>query len=216
MWIKLRNNFITGIAVILPVIGTIFILRFIVIKTNNLVLNPALDFFRSYLPFTIGVVYLKYLIKGLILVAILLLIAVIGLATKNIIIRRFFSFWERILYRIPMVSKIYKAIRQISHVFLVRDKSLLQRVVLLEYPRRGVYSIGFVTLERYHQIESKVSKEIINVFVPTAPNPTSGVLLLAPREELIDLDMSIEEGLKLVISGGGVVPPASKRKSKTK
>ncbi len=216
MWIKLRNNFIAGIAVILPVIGTIFILRFIVIKTNNLVLNPTLDFFKLYLPFTVGIIYLKYLIKGLILVAILLLIAVIGLATKNIIIRRFFSFWERILYRIPMVNKIYKAIRQISHVFLVRDKSLLQRVVLLEYPRRGVYSIGFVTLEGYDQIERKVSKEIINVFVPTAPNPTSGVLLFAPREELIDLDMSIEEGLKLVISGGGVVPPTSKKKSESK
>jgi uncharacterized membrane protein len=138
------------------------------------------------------------------------------MATKSIIIRRFFSFWEKILYRIPMVSKIYKAIRQISHVFLVRDKSLLQRVVLLEYPRRGVYSIGFVTLEKYDQMGSKLSKEIINVFVPTAPNPTSGILLLAPREELIDLDMSVEEGLKLVISGGGVVPPTPKKKSKIK
>ena len=216
MWIKLRNNFITGIAVILPVVGTIFILRFIVIKTNSLVLNPALDFFKLYLPFTIGIVYLKYLVKGLILVAILLLIAVIGMATKSIIIRRFFSFWEKILYKIPMVSKIYKAIRQISHVFLVRDKSLLQRVVLLEYPRRGVYSIGFVTSEKYDPAQVNIPRGIINVFVPTAPNPTSGILLLAPQGELIDLDMSIEEGLKLVISGGGVVPPTSKRKSESK
>ncbi len=212
MWIKLRNNFITGIAIILPVVATIFILRFIVIKTNSLVLNPTLGFFKSYLPVTIGIVYLKYLIKGLILIAILALIVLIGLAAKNIIVRRFFSFWERLLYRIPMVSKIYRAFRQISHAFLVRDKSLLQRVVLLEYPRRGVYSIGFVTSEKYDQTQLNIPPGIINVFVPTAPNPTSGVLLLAPQAELIDLNMSVEEGLKLVISGGSVMPSKKGKK----
>ena len=205
MWIKIRNNFFAGIAVALPLVITIFILRFIVIITNNLVLNPSLEFFKKHLPAS-GVIYLAYLIKGLVLLAILGLITLVGLATRNIIIRRFFSFWERLLYRIPVVNKVYLAIRQISNAFLVRDKSLLQRVVLLEYPRRGIYSIGFVTSEKYRQIQEKISKNIVNVFVPTAPNPTSGVLLLAPREELIDLDLSIEEGLKLVISVGSVVP----------
>lgn len=205
MWVKIRNNFFAGIAVALPLVITIFILRFIVIKTNELVLNPALAFFRSYLPGT-GVIYLKYLIKGLVLFVILGLITLIGLATRSIIIRRFFSFWERLLYRIPVVNKIYMAMRQISNAFLVRDKSLLQRVVLLEYPRKGIYSIGFVTSERYNQMQEKTSQDIVNVFVPTAPNPTSGVLLLAPKEELINLDMSIEDGLKLVISVGSVVP----------
>ena len=111
-----------------------------------------------------------------------------------------------------MVSKVYKAFRQISHAFLVRDKSLLQRVVLLEYPRRGVYSIGFVTSEKYDQTQLNIPPGIINVFVPTAPNPTSGVLLLAPQKELTDLDMSVEEGLKLVISGGSVVPSKKGKK----
>ncbi|MEA3328179.1 MAG: DUF502 domain-containing protein [Candidatus Omnitrophota bacterium] len=205
MWIKIRNNFFAGIAVTLPLLITIFAFKFMVVITNNLILNPILTFFKAYLPAG-GVIYLAYLLKGLVLLVILGLITLIGLATRNIIVRRFFSFWEGLLYRIPVVSKLYLAIRQISNAFLIRNKSLLQRVVLLEYPRKGIYSIGFVTSEKYRQIQEKISKDVVNVFVPTAPNPTSGVLLLAPRKELIDLDMSIEEGLKLVISVGSVIP----------
>ncbi|MEA3560396.1 MAG: DUF502 domain-containing protein [Candidatus Omnitrophota bacterium] len=205
MWIKIRNNFFAGIAIVLPLVITIFILKFIVVTTNNLVLNPALVFFKTYLPAT-GIVYFKYLVKGLVLCMILALIILVGFAAKNIIIRRFFSFWEKLLYRIPLVNKLYMAMRQISNAFLIRDKSLLQRVVLLEYPRKGIYSIGFVTSESYNQMQKKISRDIVNVFVPTAPNPTSGILLLVPRKELVNLDMSIEEGLKLVISVGSVIP----------
>lgn len=204
---RLRNYFITGIAVILPAALTILILRYLVLTINNRILNPILGLLEPSLRET-EIIYLKYLIKGLVLVAVCGAVILIGFATKNIVIRRLISFGERLLYKIPLINKVYTSIREITNAFLTHGKRVFQRVVLVEYPRKGIYSIGFVTSESRGEIQAKVHERIINVFIPTTPNPTSGVLLMVPKESVLDLDMSVEDGIKLVISGGAITPPS--------
>ena len=204
MFTRLRNNFITGIAVILPAIVTIIILQFLIIRVNRFILEPII---KIYFPpdITSGH-YLVYLTKGFVLVLFIFLVALVGLATKIIVIRRVFSAGEKLFFKIPMIGKIYVAIKQISFAFLGERRGIFKRVILLEYPRLGIYSLGFVTSRSKGEVQKKTKKEMVNVFVPTTPNPTSGVFLLVPEEEAIPLDISVEDGLKLIISGGVVVP----------
>lgn len=203
MFTRLRNNFIAGLAVILPAVVTIAILQFLIIKINKLILNPII---KIYSPLVYNKPYLVYAAKGLVLVLSIFLVALIGLATKIIIVRKIFSKGERVFFKIPMIGKIYVAIKQISFAFLGERGGIFKRVILLEYPRAGIYSIGFVTSKSRGEVQEKTKKEMVNVFVPTTPNPTSGVFLLVPEEEAIPLDISVEDGLKLIISGGVVVP----------
>lgn len=203
MFTKIRNNFITGLAIILPITLTIVILQFVASNVNKLILEPI---FKVYSPLIADKPYITYLSKGLVLILSVLFIALIGLATKLIIVRRFFSFGERLFFKIPMVGKIYVAIKQISSAFLGKRRGIFKRVVLLEYPRKGIHSVGFVTSKSKGEIQAKIKKEVLNIFVPTTPNPTSGVFLLVPEEETIPLDISVEDGLKLIISGGVVIP----------
>lgn len=207
---KLRNYFITGVVVILPAALTVLILRYFFIKINSLLLDPILRLLGPYVPGA-GMIYFKYLIKALILVAVVGGVVLIGMATRNILVKRSISFGERLLYRIPFVSKVYTAVREVTHAFLARDRRLFRRVALVEYPRKGVYSLGFVTSEGRGEVQAKTNQHVLNVFIPTTPNPTSGVLLMVPQQDVIDLDMSVEEGIKLVISGGGVTPPYEKK-----
>lgn len=206
MWVKLRNNFFAGMAIILPAILTIFIIRGLFLMVNNRVIDPILKIVEPYLR-GVGIIYFKYTVKVLILFGVISVIILIGLATKSIIISRLISFGERLLYRIPLLNKIYTSVRQITHAFLARGRGLFQRVVLVEYPRKGIYSLGFVTSDASGEVPSKTSQDLLNVFVPTTPNPTSGVILMVPKESVVELEMSVEDGLKLVISGGTVTPP---------
>ncbi len=205
MWKKLRNGFFTGIAVLLPAVLTIIIIKWAVTKLNNLILEPLILFLQ---PFALDIKFphLLILIKGFLFLLIILLIALIGLAAKNLAVRRLFSFWERLLFRIPFISKVYITIKQISSAFLGEKRRIFQRVVLIEYPRRGLYCVGFVTSRLQKRIQNKIPflKNGVNVFIPTTPNPTSGFLLVVPEEDVIPLDISVEEGMKLVISGGVV------------
>jgi uncharacterized membrane protein len=202
MFARIRNNFIAGLAVILPAALTIIILQFLIIKINKLILDPIISIYSPYL----GKPHLIYLTKGLVLVLFIFLIALIGLATRIIVIRRLFGFGERLFFKIPMIGKIYVAIKQISYAFLGERRGIFKRVILLEYPRAGIYSLGFVTSKSKGEVQKKTKKEMVNVFIPTTPNPTSGMFLLIPEEEAISLDISVEDGLKLIISGGVVVP----------
>ena len=114
---------------------------------------------------------------------------------------------EQLLFKVPMIGKIYTIIKQLSFAFLGQGKGLFERVVLIEYPRKGIYSVGLVTAKGKGEIQAKIPQGVLSVFVPTTPNPTSGVYLLVPEDEAIALDMSVEEGLKVVISGGTITPP---------
>lgn len=186
----------------MPVAVTIVILQFLIVKINKLILDPVMKIYSPYLNET----YLIYLTKGVVLVLFIFLVALVGLATKILVLRRVFSVGEKLFFKMPMIGKIYIAIKQISSAFLGKRRGIFKRVILLEYPRQGIYSLGFVTSKTKGEVQNKIQKEMVNVFVPTTPNPTSGVFLLVPKEEEIALDISVEDGLKLVISGGVVVP----------
>lgn len=208
MFRKLRTYFITGVIVILPAILTYTILRFLVIKTVELILDPISDILiktaKPYLP-DIYFPFAVHIVKGLIFIGILVAIILIGLAARVFFIRKTFSFIENIFLKVPMISKIYMSIKQLSNAFLGQGM-IFEKAALIEYPRKGIYSIAFVTTEAKQELQRKTRVKMISVFLPTTPNPTSGVFLLVPEKEITYLDMSVEEALKLVVSGGKVAP----------
>ncbi|MDD5073103.1 MAG: DUF502 domain-containing protein [Candidatus Omnitrophica bacterium] len=212
MFTSIRKNFITGVAVILPALITIWLVKFAVVKTNYFLLEPIADFLR---PFILDSTILEYIAKVLTLVFLVVIISLIGFGTRILFLRKFFSFWEKNISQLPMIGKIYGAIKEMSHAILGQSKSIFTRVVLVAFPRPGIYAIGFVTYESKGELQDKTVTRVTNVFVPTSPNPTSGFLLLVPEKEMIKLDMSVEEGLKLVISGG-IVPLPERVKIKKK
>ncbi len=135
-----------------------------------------------------------------------MIISLIGLGARVLALRKAFGFGEKVFSKVPMAGKIYNTTKQISRAFLGHGKSVFKKVVLIEYPRKGLWSIGFMTDTMHGEITDKTRKKLISVFVPTTPNPTSGIYLVVPQEEARMLDMSVEEGLKLVVSGGAVIP----------
>jgi len=190
---KLRNYFATGLLVILPAIVT------------GYVLWKVFRWVDSFLGGLIGG-YLGYNIPGIGFVATILGILFIGLLASNIIGRRFIALGEWILTKIPLVNKIYTGVQQIASVLLREKRAVFQRAVMLEYPRRGVYSIAFVTNETSTEFPVENGKNLVTLFLPTTPNPTSGFLLIMPEEDTIRLSMTVEEAIKLIISGGSVLP----------
>lgn len=202
MWKKIKGSFLTGLVVILPIILTIAILNFLVRQINTKVLIPfirtiGLDFYSPHW---------MHLAKGASFLIIILLIALIGGATRLLILRKFFSFWEGLFLRVPTVGKIYITIKQISQAFLGQGKQVFKQVVLVEYPRKGIYSLGFVTTESCAEIKQKTSTDSIYVFLPTSPNPTNGFFLILPKKTVIPLKLSVADGFKLIVSGGTFTP----------
>jgi uncharacterized membrane protein len=205
---KIRTYFITGLVVILPAVLTFMILRFLYIRTVTLILEPISNLLiqntKPYLP-DVYFPFAAHLVKFLVFVAIIISIVIIGLAARIFFIRRTFSAIEYLFLKLPMIGKIYISIKQISSAFLGQGL-IFERAALLEYPRKGIYSIGFVTTEAKQELQKKTNQKMISIFLPTTPNPTSGVFLLVPEREDKYLDMSVEEALKLVVSGGKVTP----------
>ena len=145
-------------------------------------------------------------IPGIGFITLVLLVILTGMLTRNLIGKKLIEFGDRIMARIPIFNRIYTAVQQISQAFLTKKGTVFRKAVLVEYPRKGVYAIGFLTSESRGEVQERTETEMCNVFLPTTPNPTSGFLLLIPKNEITPLDMTIEEALKLVISGGTVVP----------
>lgn len=199
---SIRKNFITGAAVILPAIITIWLIKFVIDKTNYLLLEPIANFLR---PFILDSIVLEYIAKALILVFLVAAISIIGFATRLILLRKFFSYLEKKISLFPMLGKVYGAFKEISHALLGQTQGIIKRAVLVEYPRKGIYAIGFVTSEGKETIHDGKGKKLISVLIGTTPTPTSGFLILVPEDEIIPLDISIEEALKLIISGG-IIP----------
>ena len=191
---SLRNNFIAGIVVLIPIGITLYLTLFIINVSSNLIpkeINP-----NHYLP---------YNIPGLEILIAVLLITIIGWISLSFIGKRLFNFFESILNKIPILRTIYSAVEQLIETF-TNSKSDKKTVVLIEYPRKGVYAVGFATKENTGEIKKKAGKDLINVFVPTTPNPTSGFLLMFPKEEVIYLDLSFEEASKFIVSAGSFNP----------
>jgi len=157
----------------------------------------------KYLPET----YLQIHIPGLGLILVVILVFVVGLLTRNIIGRKIVHLGENIVDRIPLVRVLYTGVKQLLEPLFLQKTNAFKRVALIEYPRRGVYVIGFITGESKGEVQNKTSKNMMNVFVPTTPNPTSGFYILIPEDEVVYLNMSVEDAFKLIISGGIVSPP---------
>ncbi|MBW6463418.1 MAG: DUF502 domain-containing protein [Firmicutes bacterium] len=144
----------------------------------------------------------NYRVPGIGFAAGILLILLIGFIASNIIGSRLINFSDSLLQRLPLAKGIYTSAKQIIDAFTVQGKNAFQKVVLIEYPRKGLFVLGFVTGSSKGEIQEKTHGETLNIFIPTTPNPTSGMLILAPRHEVIELDMTVEQGMKVIISGG--------------
>ncbi len=196
---SLKNYFLTGLLVILPISITVYVI-WVLIRGMDAILKyiPA-----KYLPET----YLQIRIPGLGLILVVILVFVVGLLTRNFIGRKIVQLGENIVDRIPLVRVLYTGVKQLLEPLFLQKTNAFKRVALIEYPRRGVHVIGFVTGESKGEVQNKTSKDMMNVFVPTTPNPTSGFYILIPEDEVVYLNMSVEDAFKLIISGGIVSPP---------
>ena len=201
---KFRRFFLTGLLVTAPIIITIYVtwlvITFIDVKVANL-LPEYLDF-RKALPFQI---------PGLGLVIVIFVITLIGAITPGLIGRNLLKLGEMILFRTPVIRTVYSSIKQIMETVMSTNSKSFKEVVLVEYPRKDIWVIAFVTSSVKGEINNKIKKsELVSIFVPTTPNPTSGFLLFVAQKDLIYLDMPVEQAVKLVISGGIVSPKQKK------
>lgn len=200
---KIRHYFVTGLLVLMPIIITIYILSLLVGLLGQIV-QPLADFLFG------GPRY------GLEYLAALLFILLVGIIATNVLGKRLINFGERLLGRIPVIRQIYVAVKQLTDTLTFRNKTAFKRVVVFEYPRRGVFQIGFVTYRGLGEIQDKTGENLVHIFLPTTPNPTSGHLVFIPLRDVKFLDMSVEEGLKLVFSAGALNPLGRKQKGEAR
>ena len=187
---KLRNNFIAGVVVLIPIGITLYLTVFIIKISGKIIpqkINP-----NNYLPFDI---------PGLEIFIALFLITFIGWLSLSFIGKKFFEIFNNFLKKIPILRTIYSAIGQMTETFTKKDNNE-KSVVLLEYPRKGIWVVGFATKENKGTIKNKINEDLVNIFVPTTPNPTSGFLLMLPKKDLIYLDVSFEQASKFIVSAG--------------
>jgi len=187
---RIRNYFIAGVVVLIPIGITIYLIFFIMSISSKILpkeINP-----NHYLP---------YNIPGLEIFISIILITLIGWLSLSFIGKRLLLLLNAILKKIPILRTIYSAIGQMTETFTKNDKGK-KNVVLVEYPRKGSWAVGFATKENTGEISTKTKQNLINVFVPTTPNPTSGFLLMFPKEDVIYLDLTFEEASKFIVSAG--------------
>ena len=188
---KLRNYFITGIVVLVPIGITLYLTKFFISISSKLIpynLNP-----NNYLPFAI---------PGLEILLSVIFITFIGGISLSFIGKRILKFVNDLFRRIPILRTIYSAIGQMTESLAPNKRNNKKSVVLIQYPRKGSWAVGFATKENKGEISKKTNSDLVNVFVPTTPNPTSGFLLMFPKDEIIYLDMSFEEASKFIVSAG--------------
>ncbi len=196
---KISSWFLTGILVMTPLILTIYVAWAFITFVDNLVV-PLVPF--DYRPSN----YLPFSIPGLGLIIVFIFTTFVGLLATGLFGRTLIRIWENILNRMPVVRSVYSAIKQILETVMATQSDAFRQAVLVQYPRKDIWAIGFVTGSTKGEVGKRVDKKMVNVFMPTTPNPTSGFLLFFPEEDLIFLNMSVEDALKLVVSGGMVVP----------
>jgi len=187
---RLRNYFIAGIVVLIPIGITVYLTIFIVSISSKILpkeINP-----NHYLP---------YNIPGLEIIISLFLITIIGWLSLSFLGKKLLDLFNNVLNKIPILRTIYSAIGQMTQTFTKNDSNK-KNVVLIEYPRKGSWAVGFATKDNTGEIKKKTNKNLVNVFVPTTPNPTSGFLLMFPKDEIIYLDMTFEEASKFIVSAG--------------
>jgi len=201
---SIRNAFITGVLVVLPLGITMIVINFLLNKIGT----PASRFFFWYIDADLRTFpAINVLLKLAAVVVLLILITILGYSSRIFIGRWLLKSLERLLGRVPLINSIYRTVKQIVDTFSHQNKAVFQEVVLIEYPRPKCYAIGFLTSKARGEIQNRTDGSIVNIFVPTTPNPTSGFLLMLPESDITRLNMTVGDGMKLIISGGAVVPP---------
>lgn len=199
---RLRSNFFTGIVIVAPVVITVYLIWTVVtfIDARVVPLVPEL-----YNPST----YLGQDIPGFGVVIFLISTAIIGSLTKGLFGRQILRLWENIVGRTPVVRSVYRGLKQIVETVLSQSSSNFQNACMIEYPRKGIWAIAFISTASKGEVLHKAGEsDMLSVFLPTTPNPTSGFLLFVPRKDVVVLDMTVEDAAKLVISAGLVIPPS--------
>jgi uncharacterized membrane protein len=190
---SIQNVFITGVVIVVPVGVTIVFLRMMFIWLDGLFAPLAVRLTDRQIP-------------GLGIISSILIIFGVGLLVTNFVGRTFVTFGETVVDKIPFVRNVYSGAKQFLATLTQEQRQAFTQVVLVEYPKRGSYALGFVTTETTGEIREKFSEDLVNVFIATTPNPTTGFLLLIPRKEVKVLPISIEDGIKIVVSGGIITP----------
>jgi uncharacterized membrane protein len=204
LFARWRTSFLAGLAVVLPGVVTLAIVKWLFGTISSFT-----DMLLFFLPAKIahendgvGPVYWYWSLLAIIVAV--LIVTLIGLLAKNYIGRRMIDLADNLMLRVPVLNKIYGTIKQVDQAFSSGKKSSFQTVVLVEYPREGIYSVGFVTSEQAAEVDEKTGKKCVCIFIPTTPLPTGGFLIIVPEEKVIKLDMTVPEGLKYIISIGAI------------
>lgn len=200
LFARLRAYFFAGVLVTAPIGITVYLAWSVVswVDESVLPLLPAQYNPETYLPFSL---------PGIGLVVLLVFMTAVGAVTAGMLGRMVVGYGERILSRMPIIRSVYSATKQIFETMLAQKSTAFREVVLVEFPRPGMWSIGFITGVTEGEVQELTDEEVLNVYIPTTPNPTSGFLCFVPRSEVYPLTMTVEEGIKLVVSGGLVIPP---------
>ena len=203
---RLRNYFLAGILVTAPISITIFVTwKFLTFLDNKITpIIPAIYNPNTYLPVSI---------PGLGLIIAVVFFIVVGWFTRNFFGRLLVRMSEFIVERVPVINTIYGAIKQIFETVMASQSDAFKEVVMFEYPRKGIWVLGFVTGTTQGEVQTHTKKDTVNVFLPTTPNPTSGFLLFLPKKDVIYMKMSVEEGIKMIVSGGIITPPIKEEAS---
>jgi uncharacterized membrane protein len=214
MFKAIRNYLIIGTLALLPAVATLYVLKLLfqfIDPTLGITVARILDWVGLVeFPLQLGRLRFDTHIPGVGLLLTLGLLILVGMLAKSFFGRQMILFTERIFSRIPIARGIYSTVKQITNAF-GHDATSFKRVVMVEYPRKGLYTLGFYTGESNDEIHRQAGEKVLNIFLPTTPNPTSGWLVLIPEKDVIFLDITVEDGLKYIISGGVVVPPANGR-----
>jgi uncharacterized membrane protein len=198
----LQRYFLAGLLVFLPVVITLWFLGWVIGLMDGLLdVLPAPLHPNSYLPFAI---------PGLGAIVTFGFILFLGVLTRGVATRRFLAAWDRVFVQIPIFRGVYTAVQKLVQTFLGQSQANRQ-VVMIEYPRKGVYTVGFAMGRAWHELEKNNEAPLVNVFIPTTPNPTSGFYLLVPANDVAPLNLSMEEALKLITSGGLITPDDKNR-----
>lgn len=206
LFARWRGNFLTGLVVVLPAVVSIALLVWLFGTVANIT-----DTLLIFLPRKLthqnqgeGVMYWYWSLAALALA--MVLISAVGLLARNYLGKQMIAWADGALLRVPLLNKVYATMKQVNEAFTSGKKSSFKTVVLLEFPRPGIYSVGFITSEQRDEVRMKTKENVVCVFVPLTPNPTSGYLLLVPEENVTKLDMSVADGIKYIISLGSISP----------
>jgi uncharacterized membrane protein len=203
-YVSLRNAFFSGVILVAPLCLTIWVFSWIVAFVGGTFKPLFLVFVPGAFRDRPGLDAVWSIVATVIVVA---LVTLLGYVSRYVFGKFFFSIGDRFMQSIPGVSAVYNTVRQIVNTFSTQSRHMFNKVVLVEFPRKGCWTIGFLTNTVQGEAQSGAGTEVWTVFVPTTPNPTSGFLLMLPRADVVELDMPVGEGMKMIISGGAVVPP---------